>query len=83
MFRDNKSMVNSSVTPNRKIHKHDIALPFHPVRESIASGIVTYQFIHGKHDLAHFLSKHWVHDDIWPTLKTILFWTGDTVEFFE
>ena len=47
MFGDNKSVVDSSMSPNVKIHKHHVVLSFHRVRESIASGIVTYQFIDG------------------------------------
>ena len=83
MFGDNKSVVDSSMTPNGKLHKRHIALSFHRVRESIAAGIVNYLFIDGKHNPADALSKHWAHNDIWPTLKPILFWPGDTMECFE
>ena len=42
MFGENKSVVDSNMTPNGKIHKLHIALSFHRVRESISSEIVNY-----------------------------------------
>ena len=71
------------MTPNGKIHKRHIALSFHRVRESIAAGIVTYQFIDVKHNLEDVLNKHWAHNYIWATLKPILFWPGDTMKYFD
>ena len=70
------------MTPNGKIHKRHVALSFHRVIESIAAGIINYQFIDGKHNPADVLSKHWAHICICPTLKPILFWPGDTIECF-
>lgn len=83
MFGDNKSVVDSNVTPNGKLHKRHVALSFHRVRESIAAGIVNYLFIDGKYNPADAFSKHWAHNDILSTLKPILFWPGDTMECFE
>ena len=40
MFRDNKSMVNSSMTSHGKFHKRYVALSFHSVREAIAAKVV-------------------------------------------
>ena len=71
------------VTPIGKIHKPHMSLSFHRVRESIATKIVDYNFIYGKHNPVDILSRHWAHNDIWPTLKHILFWPGDTMEYFE
>ena len=48
----------------------------------IASGIINNQFIEGKLNSFDLLSKQWEHHDIWYTLKPILFWTGDTMEYF-
>ena len=73
MFGDNKSVVDSSMTPHGKMRKRHIALSFHRVRESIAAKIVSYHFIDGKDNPADILSKHWAHNDIWPLLKAILF----------
>ena len=82
-FGDNKSAVDSSMTLNRKIHKRHIAMSFHRVRESMATGIVTYHSIDEKNNPADMLSKHWSHNDIWFTLKPILFWPIDTIECFD
>ena len=70
------------MTPNGKIHKRHMSLSFHRVSESIASAIVTYQFIDGMHNPVDELRKHWVHNGIWPTLKPMLFWPGETMECF-
>jgi hypothetical protein len=80
MFGDNDSVVNSSMTPFGKIHKRHVALSFHRVREAIAAKIISYQFINGKINPADILSKHWAHHNMWPTLKPLLFWKGDTME---
>ena len=71
------------MTSNENIHKSLIALSFRRVRESIAAVIVNYQFIDGKHNPEIFLSKHWEHNEILPTLKPILFCPGDTIECFD
>ena len=68
------------MTPHGKIHKRHVALSFHRVREAIAAKIISYHFIDGKDNPADVLSKHWAHNDIWPLLKAILFWPGDTME---
>ena len=83
MFGDNKIVVDSSMTPNGKIHKRHAALSFHRVMNSTAAGIVSYQFIDGKHNPEDVLSKNWAHNYIWPTLKSILLWLGDTIECFD
>ena len=80
---DNKSAVDSSVTNDGKIHQFYIALSFYQVRESVAAGIVNYLFADGKHNPEDTLSKHWVHNDIWPTLKPIFFWPEDNMECFD
>ena len=58
MFGYNKSVVDSSMNPNRKIHKRHIVLSFHRVRGSIADVIVTYQFIEVKYVPKDSLNKH-------------------------
>ena len=82
MFGDNKSIVDSSMTRNGKMHYRHIALSFNRIRESIATEIVNYQFIDGSINLVDVLSKHWAHSDIWTTLKSILFWIGDAMDCF-
>ena len=79
MFGDNQSVVNSSMEVHAKLHKRHTILSFHRVREAIASGIVRFHFIPGATNIADILSKHWVHAQVWPLLKTVLFWRGDTL----
>ena len=71
------------VTPIGKIHKPHMSLSFHRVRESIATKIVDYKFVYEKHNPEDVLSKHWAHNDIWSTLKPILFCPRDTMECFD
>ena len=80
MIGDNDSAVNSSMTPQGKIHKRHVALSFYRIREAIAAKIISYQFINGKINPTDILSKHWDHHCAWPTLKPLLFWKGDTME---
>lgn len=64
MFGDNKSVVDSSMTPHGKTHKRHIALSFHRVREAIAANTINYQFIDSGINPADILSKHWGYSDI-------------------
>ena len=79
MFGDNQSVVNSSMEVHAKLHKRHTILSFHRVREAIASGIVRFHFIPGATNIADILSKHWGHAQVWPLLKTVFFWRGDTL----
>ena len=80
MFGDNDSVFNSSMNPQGNIHKRNVALSFHRVREAIAAKIISYHFISGKMNPVDILSKHWDHHCVWPTLKTLLSWKGYTME---
>jgi Reverse transcriptase (RNA-dependent DNA polymerase) len=80
MFGDNKSVVDSSMNVNAKLHKRHTILPFHRVREAISSGMIGFFFIPGESNPADILSKHWGYSQIWTQLKTLLFWQGDTDE---
>jgi hypothetical protein len=80
MFGDNKSVVDSSITPHAKLNKRHTMLSFHKVRECIASDMLRFYHISGSSNPADILSKHWGHTDIWPTLQPILFYPGDTLE---
>ena len=79
MFGDNESVVNSSSTPHAKLHKRHTALSFHRVREAIAAKIVRYHHINSEHNPADILSKHWGHNQVWPLLNCVLFYSGDTI----
>ena len=80
MFGDNDSVVNSSNDIYAKLHKRHNILSFHRVREAIASKYVEFVFLNGKDNPADILSKHWAHSKIYPLLRPILFWSGDTLE---
>jgi hypothetical protein len=79
-FGDNESVVNSSSIPHAKLHKRHIMLSFHRVRESIAAKLMTFNFIPGDNNPADILSKAWGYSQVWPTLKPVLFWEGDTLD---
>ena len=83
MFGDNESVVNSSMQVHAKLHKRHTMLSFHRVRETIAAGLVNFQFISGKINPADILSKHWGYSQVWTRLKTLLFWHGDTANIVE
>ena len=80
MFGDNQSVVNSSSQITAKLHKRHTMLSFHRVCEAIASGMINFIFINGAINPADILSKHWGYSLIWPQLKPLLFWKGDTAE---
>lgn len=80
MFGDNESVVNSSSRPDSKLHKRHVALSFHRVREAIASNMLSFLHIQGAHNPADILSKHWGYQQVWPLLRTLLFYHGDTAD---
>ena len=80
MFGDNESVVNSSNLPHGKLHKRHTMLSFHRVRHAIAAGLVKFTFINGDTNPADILSKHWGYQAVWPQLKPLLFWRGDTMD---
>jgi hypothetical protein len=83
MFGDNELVVNSSTQPHSKLHKRHNALSFHHVCEAIASGYIVLTHLPGKFNPADILSKHWGYQTIWPILKPILFFHGDTADLIQ
>ena len=83
MFGDNKSVVDSSLIPQSKLHKQHTALSYHQVREAIAAGIVSFPHLPGSMNPADILSKHWAYSSIWPMLQALLFFPGDTLSLIE
>ena len=77
MFGNNQSMVDSSITLHAKLHKHHLALSFHHVHEAIVSKIVSFYHIPGDINLANILSKHWGYQQVWHSLRALLFWSGN------
>ena len=78
MFGDNKSVVTSSTIPNSTISKRHHLASYHRVREAIAAKYISFHWKDGKSNPADILSKHWEFATVWPMLKPILFWRGET-----
>jgi hypothetical protein len=78
MFGDNKSVVDSSMQLNAKLHECHSMLSFHRVREAIAAGILGFYFTPGDENPADILSKHWGYTQIKERLLSLLFHRGDT-----
>ena len=78
MFGDNKSVVTSSTIPNSTISKRQHLASYHRVREAIAAKFISFHWKDGKSNPADILSKHWEFATVWPMLKPILFWRGET-----
>ena len=78
MFGDNKSVVTSSTIPNSTISKRHHLASYHRVREAIAAKFISFHWKEGKSNPADILSKHWEFATVWPMLKPILFWRGET-----
>ena len=78
MFGDNRSVVTSSTIPNSTISKRHHLASYHRVREAIATKYISFHWKDGKSNPADILSKHWESATVWPMLKPILFWRGET-----
>ena len=83
LFGDNKTVVNASSVPEARLHKRHLMLSYHYVRETLATGEYVCAFVNGKNNPSDILSKHWAHNDVWPLLRAILFWRGDTVDILK
>ena len=58
LFRDNKTVVDST-TPHSRLHKRHLMLSYHyVVREALASGAYIYSFVKGEANPSDVLSKH-------------------------
>jgi len=81
MFGDNNSVVQSSTLPDSGLNKHHNTLSYHRVHdEAIAAKILGFFHIDGKKNPADVLSKHRGFPQMWPLIKPLLFWCGDTVK---
>ena len=78
MFGDNETVVNTASVPHSRLHKRHNALSYHRTREAIAAGITRFYHIRGETNPSDILSKHWDYPSVWPTLKPLMFWRGDT-----
>ena len=78
MFGDNRSVVTSSTIPNSTISERHHLASYHRVREAIAAKFISFHWKDGKSNPADIPSKHWEFATVWPMLKPILFWRGET-----
>ena len=83
LFGDNESVVKSSTLPQSQLGKRHHALAYHFTREAVASKMVTFHHIPSELNVADILSKHWGHSQVYPILKPILFYQGDTLELID
>ena len=80
MFGDNKSVTTSSTIPNSLLSRRHHISAYHRVREAIALKYLIFIWKDGKTNPADIPSKHWKFPQIWPILKPLLFWRGETAE---
>ena len=78
LFGNNESVVTSGTIPHSQLSKRWHALSYHYTREAVASGMVMFHHIPGTQNPADILSKHWGHSQVYPMLRPILFYQGDT-----
>ena len=83
LFGDNESVVTSGSIPHSNLSKRHQMLAFHYTREAVASKMVAFHHIFGDLNPADILSKHWGHSQIYPMLRPILFYHGDTINLLE
>lgn len=80
MFGDNQSVITSSTIPHSSLAKRHNTLAYHQVREAIAGKIIKFFHIDGTTNPADILSKHCGHPQLWPHVKPLLFYSGETSE---
>ena len=78
LFGDNKTVVDSTMTPHSKLNKRHTMLSYHRVRHAIATGFLVFQYIPGALNPADILSKHWSYSTVYDNLiKPLMHWRGD------
>ena len=65
-------------TPIDAYSKRHHLISYHRVREVIPAIFISFHWKDGKSNPADILSKHWEFATVWPMLKPILFWRGET-----
>ena len=65
-------------TPIDAYSKKHHLVSYHRVREAIAAKYISFHWKDGKSNPADILGKHWEFATVWPMLKPILFWRGET-----
>ena len=83
LFGDNESVVKSSTIPHSLLSKRHHALAYHFTREAIASEMVLFSHIPSEINVADILSKHWGHAQVYPLLRPLMFYQGNTMDLIE
>ena len=83
MFGDNKSIVDSSMKLHAKLHKQNMALSFHCIREAITAKIIGFYHIPGESNPTNILSKHWGYQQVWKLLSPLLFWREPVTDLLD
>ena len=65
-------------TPIDAYSKRHHLVSYHRFREAIATKYISFHWKDGKSNPTDILSKHWEFATVWPMLKPILFWRGET-----
>ena len=65
-------------TPIDAYSKRHHLVSSHRVKEAIAAKYISFHWKDGKSNPTDILSKHWEFATVWPMLKPILFWRGET-----
>ena len=65
-------------TPIDAYSKRHHLVSYHRVKEAIAPKYISFHWKDGKSNPTDILSKHWEFATVWPMLKPILFWRGET-----
>jgi hypothetical protein len=73
MFGDNESVIKSSCIPHSTMTKRHNALAYHRVREAIASKILCFIHIEGRHNPSDVMTKFLPYHELWPLIEPLLF----------
>ena len=65
-------------TPNDAYSKRHHLVSYHRVKKAIAPKYISLHWKDGKSNPVDIISKHWELATVWPMLKPILFWRGET-----
>ena len=65
-------------TPIDAYSKRHHLVSYHRVKKAIAPKYISFLWKDGKSNPVDILSKHWEFATVWPMLKPILFWRGET-----
>ena len=55
-------------------------LSFHYLKSALATGAFKYVWVDGKDNVSDILTKHWGYQQVWPLLRPVLFWEGNTMD---